>query len=193
MNKDLTSTVQVIAFAIERDTESLRDLLRKNGIDAAGMSKDDLQRVVTTALTDSVTFRREFTKWVMDRHGYTYTNATGPTTDFGMLGMGTNQSAASQIMQPIPPAAPVKSGLSVSTILDFVTNNFNTYASVMQSQTDKAVVQAAIERDRLAQATSSNGGSGSSQKSNTVLYVVLAIAALAGIGATIYYMNKKKS
>lgn len=205
MNQDLQNQlgpeIQVIAFAVERDSSSLSDLLRRNGaLIPTGTTRDQLQKIVTQGLMDSETFRKEFKNWVLERSGLKqYSNATGDAIQL-LPGLGGISSAASSASSSTTPAAPPAtaaaavnnsfwSGITLNGLLDFASTNYNNYASVVKSQADKSIVDSAIERERLSQET---GAGNSSQGTSKAVWIVVGLLAVAGIVTAIYFAKKKK-
>ena len=217
MNKTTTSAVQVIAYAIEKDTNSLKELLNRNGITVNNnTSKDELQFIVTTALANSPTFQNEFKKWVMLRTNLTdYANSDGPLDggvgyQFGQSGalVTTNSNTAQtfgglSFSSPNSPAStPTNStttapktgfwsGVSLNSILDFAKDGMNNFVTLQQSKNDKAIVDSALEKERLVAQTKPLLTSNSSYN-NTVLYVVLTVIGIGAIVGGVMYYNKTK-
>lgn len=201
------STIEVVATAVEKDTLSLKKLLLRNGVNAISSTKDQLQKIVTSALQESDTFRKEFRDWVVERSGITnYVNADGnPITDlFGLpfssgaaagvaATAGANSGSSTTTTTP-PPAQQSGggffSGVTLNSLLDFAKNGLNNYTSIVTSKNDKAMVDAAIEKERLNQATTETTTTNQG-KSKTALYVVGGILGVAVIGYAIYHFTKK--
>lgn len=200
LQSQLGPEIQVIAFAVERDSSSLSDLLRRNGaLIPPGTTKLQLQKIVTQSLMDSETFRREFKNWVLQRSGLKqFSNAAGSTIEFlpGLGGIASAAtSASSSTTATTPPATAAAavnssfwSGVTLNGLLDFASTNYNNYASVVKSQADKSIVDSAIERERLSQET----GAGASGGTSKAVWVIVGILAVAGIGTAIYFATKKK-
>lgn len=205
--ENLQSTIEVIATAVEKDTDSLKQLLIRNGVMAANATKDQLQGMLTSALQTSETFRNEFRNWVIARSGVgSYLNADGadPTVNpfaslfpgpAGAVATGVNMGLGIQAGET-PAAATTAtgggffSGVTLNSLLDFAKTGLNNYTDIVKSKTDKAIVDAAVEKERLNQATSGTSIS-SDGTGKKWLYVVLGIMAVAGIAGGIYYYNKK--
>lgn len=90
MSSKSKSAVKVIAYAIEKDTDSLKQLLTRNGILLeANVTKDQLQQIVTKALIKSKTFRDEFKNWVFERTDFHhFANVTGSFSADPTIGGG---------------------------------------------------------------------------------------------------------
>lgn len=196
--KKLDSTVLVIANAIENDTDSLRALLLRNGALVTPVtSKGELQKIVTSSLKGSATFRKEFSNWVAERSGIGYSNAAGDVV-LGLPGIGgmVNIPTTAQTVNTKPAEAPKSQGfwsnVSLNSLLDFAKDGMNNYVDVVKSSTDKAIVDSALERERLALQTGGSYNVKPANQSNTTLYVVLGLLAVAGIGTAIYFATKKK-
>lgn len=81
--------------------------------------------------------------------------------------------------------------VSLSDILEFAQTGLNTYSTSMQSNADIAIVNAAVEKERLNQEGIS-GPDGAMPIKKKVTYVVVGLVAISAIFYGIYYMNKKK-
>lgn len=136
-------------------------------------------------------------------------NAEGSTFNFDPLnlgtipvtGIGTTPTSTSTTTPNGTPVSgtstttPKPSGdfwdVSLSDILDFAQTGLNTYATSVQSNADTAVVNAAVEKERLKQEGIS-GPDGAMPVSKKITYVVVGLIAVSAVVYGIYYMNKKK-
>lgn len=205
MDNKITPYVKVIANAVERDQDALRDFLRKHGVPGTGrMTKDELQKVLTGFLAKNRQMHDAFRAWVLKRSGkIRYKNDDGDygpqpeTNDIPFLLRAPEDSESSTVTATVQttPVAPSGfwSGVSMNSLLDFASSNFNTYASVVKSQNEKAIVDAAVEKDRLAAQMSGAGPGTDTPTSNTPKWVwpVVGVVLAGAVGAIIFAVSKK--
>ena len=205
MDTKITPYVKVIANAVERDQDALRDFLRKHGVPGTDrMTKDELQKVLTGFLAKNRQMHDAFKAWVLKRAGkIRYKNDDGDygpqaeTNDIPFLLRAPEDSESSTVTATVQttPVAPTSfwSGVSMNSLLDFASSNFNTYASVVKSQNEKAIVDAAVEKDRLAAQMSGSGSGGGTQASGTPKWVwpVVGLVVVGAVVAIVVTVSKK--
>jgi hypothetical protein len=209
MNNKAKNAIKVIAYAIEKDTQSLIKLLRKNGVFVENkISKDELQSIVVTSLAKSKSFQKEFKNWVIERAtnskyanfdalpasvGYSFGSVASsslPTSNTQQTFLNSNLDLDSinPTQSDLKPESPWK--LSINEILDFAKTGMNNFVLIQQSKTDREVANAALEAKRLElQTTPVPTGVKKIDKS---ILVITGVIAFAAIVAGVVYMKKMK-
>jgi len=215
IKKNLGSVVKVISYAIEKDKNSLIELLRKNGADIkTDISKSKLRAILVSALRESETFRTEFRNWVLERSG-TIRNPkaqnilaslpkppkkqifkpksieTVSYTNFtgvdGLISGATSQSNEI-ITNNNDNNEEGFWNVDLNTILDFAKDGINNYAIIVKSKSEESVMNNALA---IEQSSTTTFDPKSTSNSKTK-YIVLGVAAVAVIGFSIWYFKGKK-
>jgi len=211
MNNKAKNAIKVIAYAIEKDTQSLIQLLRKNGVFVENkISKDELQSIVVTSLAKSKSFQKEFKNWVLERAtsgkyanfdalptslGYSFGSVASsslPSTSTQQTFSGSNvdlANVASNATTAEKTESPWK--LSINEVLDFAKTGMNNFVLIQQSKTDRDVANAALEAKRLELQTAPIP-TGVKGVDKTFLVVTGVIAFVAIVAGVVYFKKMKK-
>lgn len=193
--------IVVISNAVEKDNAALKQFLRQNGVaNTDSLTKDQLQRVITVALSKDRRFYDQFRVWVIKRSGalsraktsgYAAADGVPALLSTDVYGPQNDPALSSATNAPGTKEAPgFWSDIDMNSILNFAATNFNTWADVTKSNNEKDIVNAAIEKERLQQQTVANNTSAGT-KPKTGWYIFGAVAGLAVLGTAIYLVTKK--
>lgn len=208
--KKIKSALVVIATAIEKDTEALKKFLRNNGIAVnSNATKNELKIILTTALANSKSFAENFKKWVQERYNSNFNNSVGDGIGYtfgssGVFGQTTNPLSTNTVpaitTTDIKPTTTQQTNessfwkdVNFNTILDFTKDSLNNYVALQNSKTEQAIVDAALQKELLAQQSSSTSSNQLGQKSMpTWAIVTLSIIGISIVGYGVYQLTKKK-
>lgn len=219
MSSKSKSAVKVIAYAIEKDTDSLKKLLTRNGILLeANVTKDQLQQIVTKALMKSKTFRDEFKNWVFERTNFHhFANSTGFAADPSIGGgigftpgsSGAYQTTNSQTQQTFGGMVINPAGTSaVPSVLTGTTTTTPTVGAwhmdlntLLDFAKDGLNTFSTVSQSKSEAAISNNAleierlrlqnESSPKSSSNTTVIVVVALVSVAAIIGGIYFIKKQ--
>lgn len=212
IKNNLGSVVKVINYSIEKEKNGVIELLRKNGAEIkSDIENSDLRKVLISALRESETFRIEFRNWVIEKSGLMqnqsakkfianlpklpkkFLNAYG----FNPGGFSFEESLFSQNNTPTTTTSntttsSTKEGgfwnVDLNTLLDFAKDGINNYALIVKSKADEAVMANAVALEKEKE-TSFDPSKASNSKTK---YIVIAVAAIAIVGLSVWYFNKSK-
>jgi len=214
IKQTLGSVVRVITYAIEKDKNSLIELLRKNGVEIKNdIEKSKLRAILVSALRESETFRTEFRNWVLERSGTArnpkaktfleslpkfikkpLVRPSGKPSDqnfSNFTGIDSLLSSANNTMTTTS-NSPKKEesfwNVDLNTILDFAKDGINNYAIVVKSKSEESVMNNALAIEQEKQTTFEPKTTSTSKTK----YIVLGVAILAVVGASVWYFKAKK-
>ena len=209
MSKNVDLGANVLVNVVHNNKSEVLALLLRNGVVAPSGSSDvQVAQLVTDLLKKSKTFYAEFMAFLakpstlegltssMNGYanaggsgvGYTFGGSTGsfaPTTstfDTSVFKTPTSSTTDSKTSKPF----------DWGKVFEGVQFGINSYLQADKNKTDRALANASVTASQNAVLAGQGGNVGAPTKSNTTLYVVLAIVGVAVVGGGIWYATKKK-
>lgn len=194
MSKNKKSAVKVIAHAIQKDENGVRQLLKRNGVDTAlVIGKNQLTKVFIEALAKSKRLAIEFGKYIQAKRESFNASGREPVSTVNVLQpVGINPV---NIPQQTTTSTTTSSDSGNSGFFDGLTlaDLINTTVGVLEIQRDIEVSK--NERDAITSAVDVERDKiklqPQSQSNNTVLYASMAIVGLLAVGTIVYFVKKK--
>lgn len=218
MSKEVNVIADAIVYAVQNQGQKVRGILLKNGVVVpTGTSDAKLILIVSDVFKKSKPFRNEFLKLVATSEyvssSENYSNAFGdyalPSYNF-KPSINTSLTGASaltndSVLNSVPTVAsdenlwsgtkPSTSFWTTTNIMGLLNKAGDVYTTTSTNKANIALAEAAKARAEAGivdESGDSNGNIGSSNKSNTILYLILAIVGIGAIGGLVWYSSKSK-
>jgi len=217
-NKHVNLIADSIVYAVQNQKPKLTAILLKNGVVIPTGTKDSiLILLVSDVFKKSKPFRNDFldliskTEYVSSSSFDGYSNATGfEASDFYVPEevlfapnvFTTNSPLTTPSILNTTSTTPASSQAPASSTSFWSTNNlmglFNkaadTYATISTNQANTALANAATVRAQTGATDGTSTGLSSAPiaKSNTTMYLIIAVVAIGAIGGIIWYNKSKK-
>jgi hypothetical protein len=202
MNEQSNLGASIIIYVASQHRKEVVDLLLRNGVVAPSNSTDiELAQIITQLLKSSKNFKKEFLQLLGKPNVLQgtvamsgYSNAVGNFSDtfsvspspFSTTAFPTSTTIASTTGATAP-----KTGFTLDKALNIFTQGLNTYLTLDTNKTNRALANASVanaQAGNLIPQETINA----SVKSNTTMYVVLAIIGVVVVGGGIWYAVKNK-
>lgn len=210
MDEKINLGASIIVSAVNNNRSQVTDLLLKNGVVAPSNLTDfQLAQVVTELLKSSKNFQKEFLAFIS--HPDTiettvgmsgYSNVSGSFADnfsvapspFSSLSTAFTTNGASSLtgMPATSTSTAPKTGFTVDKILNVFAQSLNAYLQLDTNKTNRALANASVVNAQSGGTIPETQIADVSKKSNTTMYVVLAILGIAVVGGGIWYAVKSK-
>ena len=207
MNELSNLGADVIVNSINENREDVIALLLKNGVIVPSDLTDyELSQVVTELLKNSTNFQKEFVEFIgslmvlnseLEMSGYS--NVAGNFFDFSVppspFSTNTTTPTSSTSGSTTTTNTTPKTGFTLDKGLDIISKGLNAFITLDTNKTNRALADASVK-------TSQSGGGGGvvsqdtyrdTEKSNTTLYVVLALVGVLVVGGGILYAVRSKN
>ena len=207
MNELSNLGADVIVNSINENREDVIALLLKNGVIVPSDLTDyELSQVVTELLKNSTNFQKEFVEFIgslmvlnseLEMSGYS--NVAGNFFDFSVppspFSTNTTTPTSSTSGSTTTTNTTPKTGFTLDKGLDIISKGLNAFLTLDTNRTNRALADASVK-------TSQSGGGGGvvsqdtyrdTEKSNTTLYVVLALVGVLVVGGGILYAVRSKN
>jgi len=207
MNELSNLGADVIVNSINEYREDVIALLLKNGVIVpSDLTNYELSQVVTELLKNSTNFQKEFVEFIgsimvlnseLEMSGYS--NIAGNFFDFSVppSPFSTNTTTPSSTAGSTTTTNTTpKTGFTLDKGLDIISKGLNAFLTLDTNKTNRALADASVK-------TSQSGGGGGgvvsqdtyrdTEKSNTTLYVVLALVGILVVGGGILYAVRSKN
>jgi len=173
-----------IVYAVQNQKPKVTAILLKNGVVVPnGTSDANLILLVSDVLKKSNPFRNDFINLVANTE-YVSSSFSGYSNAEG------NPEVLPQGSEPPKPAS--TSFWTTANLTALLNKAADTYSTVSTNKANTALANAATVRAQTGTGTPEVVATAASTKSNTTLYVVLAVVAIGAIGGFIWYNNKSK-
>jgi hypothetical protein len=205
MNELADLGADVIVNAVNENRTEVVELLLRNGVVApSSLSDFELSQVVTELLRQSKNFQEEFVEFIgglmvlnseLEMSGYS--NVAGNFFDFSLppspFSTNTTTPTSSTAGSTTTTDTTPKTGFTLDKGLNIITQGLNAFLTLDTNKTNRALADASVK-------TAQSGGTIQNQqidntpiKSNTTLYVVLALVGILVVGGGIIYAVKRKN
>ena len=203
MNELTNLGADVIVNAINENRADVVALLLKNGVVAPSSLTDfELAQVVTEVLRKSKNFQKEFVEFIgelmvsqSDLEMSGYSNAGGSFSDMFNISpspFSTTTTTPSGTSAGTTTTAP-KTGFTLDKGLNILTQGLNAFLTLDTNKTNRALAEASVKNAQSGGTTQDSQISNAPTKSNTTLYVILAILGIVVVGGGIFYAVKRKN
>jgi hypothetical protein len=207
MNELSNLGADVIVNSINENREDVIALLLKNGVIVPSDLTDyELSQVVTELLKNSTNFQKEFVEFIgslmvlnseLEMSGYS--NVSGNFFDFSLppspFSTNTTTPSSTAGSTTTTDTTP-RTGFTLDKGLNIVTQALNAFLTLDTNKTNRDLANASV---KMSQSGGGGGGVVSqdtyrdTEKSNTTLYVVLALVGVLVVGGGILYAVKRKN
>ena len=206
MNELSNLGADVIVNSINENREDVIALLLKNGVIVPSDLTDyELSQVVTELLKNSTNFQKEFVEFIgslmvlnseLEMSGYS--NVAGNFFDFSVppspFSTNTTTPTSSTSGSTTTTNTTPKTGFTLDKGLDIISKGLNALIALDTNKTNRDLANASVKM-------SQSGGGGvvsedndkDTEKSNTTLYVVLALVGVLVVGGGILYAVRSKN
>ena len=207
MNELSNLGADVIVNSINENREDVIALLLKNGVIVPSDLTDyELSQVVTELLKNSTNFQKEFVEFIgslmvlnseLEMSGYS--NVAGNFFDFSVppspFSTNTTTPTSSTSGSTTTTNTTPKTGFTLDKGLDIISKGLNAFITLDTNKTNRDLANASVKMSQ------SGGGGGvvsqdtyqDTEKSNTTLYVVLALVGVLVVGGGILYAVRSKN
>lgn len=208
MEEQVNLGASIIISAINNNREQVTNLLLKNGVQAPdNLSDYQLAQVVTELLKVSKNFKKEFLSFVSHPSNIEtmvsmsgYSNASGTFSDmfsvspspFSTNIFSTNSTTATTPTTASTVSTAPKTGFTLDKALNIFGQSLNALLQLDTNATNRALANASVVNAQSGGVIPEEQIADVSKKSNTTLYVVLAILGVVVIGGGIWYAVKSK-
>ena len=202
MNELTNLGADVIVNAINENRADVVALLLKNGVVAPSSLTDfELAQVVTEVLRKSKNFQKEFVEFIgelmilnseLEMSGYS--NAGGTFSDTFSIDPSpfSTNTASSGTSAGTTTTAP-RTGFTLDKGLNILTQGLNALIALDTNKTNRALADASVKTSQSGGGVVSEDKDKDTEKSNTTLYVVLALVGVLVVGGGILYAVKRKN
>lgn len=206
-----------IVYAVQNQKQKLTSILLKNGVVVpSGTSDAELIMLVSDVFKKSKPFRNDFLNMISSSEyvsssfeGYSNFTFDEFKIDESLGFKPTNVSTLTgssiltkdSVLNSVPtlastsnPLSPKTSFWTTSNIVGLLNKASDTYVATSTNKANIALAEAAKARAEAGMPDNYTGGTSNvnQSKSNTILYVVLAIAGIGILGGAVWYMSKSK-
>ena len=202
MNEQANLGASIIVYVTNQHRKEVIDLLLRNGVVAPSNSTDiELAQIVTQLLKSSKNFKKEFLQLLgkpnvlqgtVSMSGYS--NAVGSFSDTFSVApspFSTTAFPTSTTTATTATTAP-KTGFTLDKALNIFGQGLNAYLQLDTNKTNRALANASVANAQAGNVIPQETIN-ASEKSNTTMYVVLAILGVAIVGGGIWYAVKNKN
>lgn len=206
MNEQVNLGASIVVYVTSKHRGEIISLLLRNGVVAPSNSTNvELAQIVTELLKSSKNFRKEFLNFISQPNVLEgtlsmsgYSNASGSFSNTFSVSpspfstttspFGSTTSAPSTSTSATAP----KTGFTLDKVLNVFGQSLNAYLQLDTNKTNRALANASVVNAQSGGSIPEEQIIEASKKSNTTLYVVLAILGIAVVGGGIWYAVKNK-
>jgi len=204
MNELSNLGADVIVNSINENREDVIALLLKNGVIVpSDLTNYELSQVVTELLKNSTNFQKEFVEFIgslmvlnseLEMSGYS--NVAGNFFDFSVppspFSTNTTTPSSSGGSTTTTDTTP-RTGFTLDKGLNIITQGLNAFLTLDTNKTNRALADASVKTSQSSGGVVSQDTYRDTEKSNTTLYVVLALVGVLVVGGGILYAVRSKN
>lgn len=212
MSTQVDLGAKVLLYVVHNFRSKVVALLLRNGVVVpSGATDVQVAQLVTELLKVSKNFYAEFMKLLSSKEvvgglassfdGYANVNGAfdtslGYKSQFATTDFLTKTPVSDLANKSIDSNTKKSGGFDWNKVLSGVQYSVDTYLQLDKNKTDRALANSSVATSQNQLLLSQGGGTitGNNTKggSNTVLWVILGLLGVAGVGTAIYFATKKK-